>query len=166
MFWLLEETGSAALMSTVLFVVALPGVLVGPLAGAIVDRHSRKHILVYTDLVRGFAVAVPALLILSRVPNTYVIAAFVVVAAANGLAAALFNPAIAAGLPDITSPGRLTSANSLQQLSAQVAISLGQAAGGVAFRVLGAPLLFLIDSVSFVISAASEGSFTSRNAST
>ncbi len=64
--------------------------------------------------------------------------------------------AITAAIPDLVPRDRLQAANSLNQLSAQGATFFGQAVGGVAFRLLGAPTLILVDGISYVLSAFSE----------
>ena len=43
-FWILEHTGSTALMGTVMAVTTLPRVLIGPFAGAVIDKSNRKWI--------------------------------------------------------------------------------------------------------------------------
>ena len=157
MFWLMESTGSAAVMGLLLMSGALPGVLLGPLAGTLADRHSRKAILVGADLGRGIAVLALAVVVFTRPEQTgLVVGTLFGVAVLSGVLGAGFNPAIAAAVPDLVPPGRLQAANSLHQLSAQGTAFLGQAVGGVAYRILGAPLLFLVDGISYVLSAMSE----------
>jgi MFS family permease len=85
-----------------------------------------------------------------------VVAVLFAAAVVGGIIGAVFNPAVGAVIPDLVPASRLTAANSLTQLSSHGAVVLGQAAGGLLYRVLGAPILFLIDGVSFLLSAASE----------
>ncbi len=56
-WWLTEASGgSATVLATSAMVATLPGVLLGPLAGALVDRWSRRRVLVVADsLVAGFS---------------------------------------------------------------------------------------------------------------
>lgn len=157
MFWTMQATGSAGLMGLLLMSWALPGVLLGPFAGTFADRHSRKAIIVASDLLRGGAVLLLAALLLTRPEETgTVVAVLFGVALWSGIIGAAFNPAITAAVPDLVPAQQLQAANSLSQFSAQGAAFLGQAVGGVAFRLLGAPLLFLVDGVSYVLSALSE----------
>jgi MFS family permease len=78
------------------------------------------------------------------------------VVAAVGCVRAFFQPAVTAAVPDLVPAARLAAANSLLQLSSQGSTVLGQALGGVLFRLLGAPLLFVADGASYLLSAASE----------
>lgn len=155
--WLMDNTASATLVGLVLTCSTLPGVLLGPLCGTLADRHSRKAIIVTTDLARGAAaIALAATIALWPERTGLILVALFVVAVWSGVLGAAFNPAIIAAIPDLVPPARLQAANSLNQFSGQGATMLGQAIGGVAFRLLGAPLLFLADGVSYVLSGISE----------
>jgi DHA3 family macrolide efflux protein-like MFS transporter len=157
MFWTLEATRSASLMGLLGMSAALPGVLIAPLGGAIADRHSRKGILVIADLVRGVVVLLLAALLFTHSSDTHVIvAAMFATAIMTGIMGATFLPAVGAAIPDLVPSTRVQAANSLTQLSAQGSQFVGQAIGGVLFRVLGAPVLFLVDGISYVLSAGSE----------
>lgn len=157
MFWLMEATGSATLMGFLLMSSALPGVVLGPFGGTFADRHSRKRIIVAADLGRGLAVVGLAALLFACPGSTETIVATLFgVALFSGTLGAVFNPAITAAIPDLVPPARLQAANSLNQFSSQGSTFLGQAAGGVAFRLLGAPTLFLVDGASYLLSAVSE----------
>jgi hypothetical protein len=67
-----------------------------------------------------------------------------------------FNPAISAAIPDLVPISRIASANSLGQLSFQLSVFVGQGLGGTLFRLLGAPLLFFINGLTYLFSAFSE----------
>lgn len=57
MIWLvLELTGRGSSAGLLLLLATLPGVLLGPLAGVMVDRWNRKFIIVGMDVVRGLVV--------------------------------------------------------------------------------------------------------------
>ncbi len=156
MFWLLERTGSVSLMGLLLMTSSLPGVLLGPLAGAFVDRHSRKTIIVGTDVVRGVAMAVLTAVTVVSDSTELIIAVLFVVAVLNGIAAAMFNPAVGAAIPDLVPPETLRSANSLNQMSVQAASFIGLAAGGAAYAWFGPVALFAVNATSFLLSGLSE----------
>ena len=52
-FWLFAETGQAATLTWAIFFFIAPSVLLSPIAGAIVDRTSRKTIMILSDLAAG-----------------------------------------------------------------------------------------------------------------
>lgn len=157
MYWSMQATGSATVLGLLGLAGALPAVLLGPVAGTVADRHSRRGIIVLADVVRGLGVLSVAALLVSQPDATPVIlGALFALAALSGAAGAVFRPAIGAAIPDLVPPGSVAAANSLRQVSVQASGFLGQAVGGVLFRVLGAPLLFFVDGVSFLFSAGSE----------
>lgn len=61
-WYLTEETGSASILATSTAVALLPGVILGPFAGALVDRWNRKVTMVLSDL--GVALATVILMLL------------------------------------------------------------------------------------------------------
>lgn len=156
MFWIKHETGSASLVGLIMMVTALPGVLLSPFAGAYADRHSRKKIIVISDIVRGVAVLLLAGSLFAGADTSITIPIIFGVAVLSGIVGAFFSPAISASIPDLVPEDRLPAANSLNQFSVQASVSVGQGIGGVLFRVLGAPMLFLIDALSYIFSGISE----------
>lgn len=157
MVWTMEATGSGSTMGLLLMLSSLPGVFLAPLGGTFADRHSRRAIIVAADLVRGVGVLVLAALVTLRPQATgEILWALFIVAILGGVVGAAFLPAVTAAIPDLVPREKIAAANSLQQVSAQASVLLGQALGGVAYRLLGASTLFLIDGVSYLVSAASE----------
>jgi DHA3 family macrolide efflux protein-like MFS transporter len=153
-FWLLERTGSASLMGLLTMAGMLPVVLLGPIGGSVADRASRKKIIVWTDAASGLAMlALGLVMILDRAPTPLLVGLLFGVSIATGILRAFFAPAIQASIPDLVPRDRLTGANSLNQITIQGSLILGQGAGGLLFQWIGAPLLILIDGLSFLLSA-------------
>jgi MFS family permease len=149
MFWIKHTTGSATQMGVFMMLTQLPAVLLGVIGGSVADRFPRKRIIVLCDLFCGLAVLSLALLMLfkpswNNVFGPCIIGTSIVVA----IFGAFFRPAINAVLPDLVPPEQMSKANSLYQISGQSAALLGQALGGVLYRIIGAPLLFLLDGIS------------------
>ena len=61
-WYLTEKTGSAGVLATATFVALIPGVLIGPFAGALVDRWNRKRTMIFSDL--GVTLATLGLVVL------------------------------------------------------------------------------------------------------
>ena len=156
MYWLMETTGSASLMGLLMMVSLLPGVLIGPFGGAMADRHSRLGIIISSDLIRGLAVLLLAGMVL-MIPHASqsIVAALFVVGLLGGLVNAVFQPAIAAAIPDLVPPQKVAASNALNQFSVQSSMLVGQAAGGLLYRLLGAASLFFIDGATFLLAALS-----------
>jgi DHA3 family macrolide efflux protein-like MFS transporter len=157
MFWVKHATGSATLMGTLMMVAMLPGVLLGPLGGTLADRFSRRAIIVSSDLVRGLLVlSLAALLFLRPHATTLLVTWLFVIGISAAVLGAFFRPAISAAIPDLVPRERLPAANSLTQSTYQLTTFVGQGIGGTLFRLLGAPLLFLIDGLTYIACAGTE----------
>lgn len=157
LYWLLEETGSATTMGLVAMMGALPGVILGPFGGAIADRFSRKRLIVVGDLILGLSMlslAVPFFLLEGALEVKIVW--LVVVSMLIGIVGAFFRPAVTASIPNIVPLSKLHAANALTSMGMTASMAIGQAIGGVLFRVLGAPVLILINGVTYLLSALSE----------
>jgi len=157
MFWVKHATGSASLLGFLMMAAALPGVLLGPIGGTFADRHSRRRIIVFGDLLRGVAVVSLAVLVF-RVPEQtgLILGWLLVVAMLNGIVDAFFRPAVTASIPDIVPDHNVPAANSLNKMSSDATTFIGQAVGGVAYRLLGPWVLFLVDGLTYLFSGVSE----------
>lgn len=63
-WWLTTRSGSASVLAFASIMAILPQVVLGPLAGTLVDRWNRRHVLMVSDSVIAVAVGVLALLYL------------------------------------------------------------------------------------------------------
>ncbi len=151
-FWVLAVTGSTALMGTLMAASVLPRVLVSPFAGVWVDRSDRKWLIVLTDLIRGLVVLVVAIGALQGWIQIWMVFAAGVVL---GLCGAFFNPAVTSSLPDIVPTSKLLQANSVYSMVYAGSGILGNSFGGFLYALLGAPLMFLVNGLSFLYSTLS-----------
>jgi MFS family permease len=157
-FWVKHATGSASLVGLVMMLGTLPIVLLGPIGGVCADRVSRKGIIVACDAVAGLAVLSLAAVMAARPESTSLLVGWLcAVSLVVGVARAFFSPAVRAAIPALAPPARLAAANSLHEGTTEAAALVGQAAGGVAFRLLGAPVLLLVDGLSYLFAAVSTG---------
>ena len=157
MYWTMEATNSASLMGTLMMFSMLPGIVLGPLGGTFADRHSRRAIIILSDLASGAGVlTVAGVFLAGPVAPEVLIAALFAIAVTTGVIQAFFRPAIMAAIPDLVPESRIGAANSMSQFSGQFSMIVGQGCGGILYVVLGAPLLFVMDGLSFLFSAASE----------
>ena len=149
-FYVLEGTGSAAAVAATMMASTLPLVLLSPIGGSVADRHSRRSILVRTDLLRSASMASLAALVLwnpdMRASHLIVILPMAIF---NGIMSALFAPAFQAFVPDLVSREELPAANAVTQISTQTSALVGQALGGFLYVAWGPGLLLLFDAVSF-----------------
>ncbi len=141
-----DRTGSGAWVAALLVADFLPIVVIGLTLGPLIDRLSRKRLMVAADLVR--AVVFVALVFVESP------AAVVALAGVAGIATGFFRPAVYAGLPNmVRSEGELTNANSLLTAVENASFMLGPIIGGVLVTVADTEFAFWINAGSFLVSA-------------
>jgi MFS family permease len=146
---LLDLTGSATLVATMMVVQLLPITLISPWAGVVVDRVSRRAVMIVADVARA---VLYASLIFVRDADTIWLA-FVLVALAV-VGTAFFEPARSAVLPDVVSSEELLTANSLSAATWAAMLAVGASVGGAITVWLGRDTAFLLNGASFLVSAA------------
>ncbi|HLF26011.1 MAG TPA: MFS transporter [Anaerolineae bacterium] len=149
-WWVLEKTGSATAMGTVLIFSFTPMLLFLLIGGVAVDRFHRLGLMLTSDLLRGGVVAVVALLASSgRMEIWHVYVASILF----GFVDAFFQPAYTAAVPQLTPSELLLSANSLTSLSGQLVNVIGPGLGAFIVALGDTPTAFALDALSFFISA-------------
>src|SRR6478672_5025891 len=138
-----EETHSGAIIAGLMLSRAIPAVLVGPLAGVLLDRFDRKRIMIASDLVRGFIFAVGH----HQVWMLYVLSALLMVASP------FFTSGRSAILPSIATEDELHTANSLTQTTGWMTLAVGAYFGGTSAARFGYQLAFVFNTISFFFSA-------------
>jgi MFS family permease len=139
------RTEDARWVSALLIAEFLPVVVVGLVAGPLVDRLPRRAILVWSDIAR-----VAVFLALPFAPGPRGI---VLLALAAGIATSLFRPALYAGVPNLVSDEDLPQANGLLQSAENLTWAVGALAGGALVAVSGPDLAYVVNAVSFFVSA-------------
>lgn len=144
----LELSGSAAVASLVLVLQSGAFAAAAPLGGIVADRLDRRRLLIVADVAR-----VPLALgfLLAREPETLWIAFACVALLAVG--AAVFEPTSSAALPNLVAPSRLAEANVLIGSAWGTMLAVGAALGGVVAVTLGRDAAFVINALSFAVSA-------------
>lgn len=149
--WIADGRGTPLAMAVFLVATILPGLLIGPLAGAIADRRDRKSLLIASDVLRAAIVAgVAALYALGSLQVWEI----VVAAAAISATSAFFAPSLSASIPAVVGEGKLGEANSLSQFGGGVTSVLGPALGAFALGFMGYTAVFAFNAASFLASAA------------
>ncbi len=141
-------TGSGLAVGGLFVVRMLAPFLVSPLAGVAADRFDRKKLLIVTDLVR--ALVVLGFLIVRSPEQIWLLYALTAVQLAM---MGFFFPARNAILPDIVSSRELGAANAITSTTWSVMLALGAAIGGIVSGAWGIHAAFVIDSLTFIVSA-------------
>ena len=140
-----DRTESGAWVAALLIADFLPIVLIGLLLGPLVDRLSRRRLMIFSDLVRFGVFAL--------LPFVDSAGAVVGLAAISGVATGFFLPAVYAGLPNLVPDEELTNANSLLQTVETLAWMIGPVVGGLMLTVWGTSVPYTVNAITFLVSA-------------
>lgn len=147
----LHLTGNPFDLALVLALDQFPLVLFVLVGGALVDRLSRRLIMLVSDIANGLATVGIGVLIATGHARLW---QFLLLAVVSGVATAVYLPASSAIIPDILPAPLLTAGNSLMSLSQSLGqFLLGPLAGGVIVALAGTDWAFGLDGLSFLISA-------------
>lgn len=150
-WWVLEKTGSAVTMGSILVATSFPMLIFLLVGGLTVDRVSRPHLMFFSDLIRGIIVSVISVLAYADLLEVWHV---LVMGIIFGFISAFFSPAYVALVPEITPREDLPSANSLSALSAHLGSIAGPGIGAAIVAAGGTPLAFGVNAVSFFAGAA------------
>jgi MFS family permease len=140
-----DVTGSPTWVSALLIVEFVPTIVIGLALGPLVDRLSRRRLMIASDLVRlGVFCALP-----------FVDRAAVIVALAGvaGFATGFFRPAANAALPNLVPQDELPMANSLLQTVENLSWLIGPVVGGAVVAAWGTDLAYWLNAATFLLSA-------------
>ncbi len=149
-WWVLEKTGSAAVMGTVLIFSFLPMLLFLLIGGVMVDRLPRGRVMLASDILRGALVAIVAALAFAQSLEIWHV---YIASMVFGFVGAFFSPAYTAIIPEIVPSEGLPSANSLTNLGGRLTGIVGPALGATIVALGGTPTAFALDALSFCVSA-------------
>ncbi len=126
----------------------LPWALLMPFAGTLADRVSRWKLMLFTDLVRVF-LALSFTFIIEKEDLWIAYVGSVLMSAA----ASLFDGAKSAVTPNLVGKEGLLSGTALMFSSRFLLMAFGNALGGIAATFFGYKVAFIINSLSFLVSA-------------
>ena len=146
-----QQSGSALQATGVLIARMLPKILLGPLAGALVDRYPRKQVLMGIELSR-VGLALLSLLLAATEGGTV----WAVYALVAGLAVTetFAQPAQMSLLPALAAPSELVHANSLLNSTNYGTMALSYALGGLLILALSMTHVVLVALALFVLAGA------------
>jgi MFS family permease len=139
------RTHSAKWVSALLIADFLPAVAIGLALGPVVDRFSRRRLMVGSDVV---SVGVFVGLIFAGSAGQ-----IVGLAAVAGFASGFFRPAVYAGLPNLVEESDLPVANSLLRSVTHLTTVVGTLLGGLVAATAGPHVSYGVNAASFAVSA-------------
>ncbi|MFN2273965.1 MAG: MFS transporter [Anaerolineales bacterium] len=143
-----QLTGSGLAIGGLFVVRMLAPFLISPLGGVLADRYNRKVVLILSDLSR--ALVVLGFLLVRSAGDVWMLYLLTAVQLAI---TGVFFPTRNAILPDIVSRSELGTANTLTSVTWSIMLAVGAALGGLVAGGWGFKPAFIVDSLSFLLSA-------------
>jgi MFS family permease len=142
-----DRTESAGLTALTYALTYVPDLLFGPLLAGFADRYPRRRVMIVTDLARAVLVAAMAI---QALPLVVVILLLVALQAFGSP----FNAARAATLPVVLPGDHYVLGKAANDMVVQFSQVLGFGTGGLAVVAVGTSGGLLLDSATFLLSAA------------
>ena len=145
---LLQLTGRPSSVAQALVLQVLPQTFIGPLAGVVNDRIRRKHVMIAADL--GRMLIVFSMLLVRSPAMVWLVYPLLLL---ETLLAAFFEPARSSVVPNITDRDEVILANTLSSATWSMNLLVGASVGGVVAAFLGRDAVFVLNGMSFLVSA-------------
>jgi MFS family permease len=149
--WMYLETDSVTLLALIMLATTLPGIVIGPLAGAFVDRLDRRKVMLIGDSSAGTATLVVVLLLLTdqlELWHIYLMAT--IVSVANSFQ----EPAYTASVPLLVPKKHLGRANGLVQMGQAMGALVAPILAGVLVAATGLWGVLLADVATFAVAVS------------
>lgn len=151
MSWFLyQKTGHVTSIALILIITTLPGLVLAPFIGVLVDRWSDQVICVVSDILRA---VILSCLVLSMYLDVYVVETIYVTSFLVAICDIFFQPAVGALIRDISTKENLLHANIVSNMSMQIGTLCGASLGGIVVAQFGVMTAILLNVASFVVSA-------------
>jgi len=157
--WIFETTGKASALSTVLFVVAIVGVVTGPFGGVLADRFPRKKLIIAFDLTIASLMCVIGYLALNDMLTLTLLIPF---ALAFGIFEIAHWTTWSAFLGDVVKKNEVTKVSALFESAEAISVLVGPIGGAFIYSFFGLPGVILFDVVTCFIGIATITLFKSK----
>ena len=144
--WIFETTGKASALSTVLFVVAIVGVITGPFGGVLADRFPRKQLIITFDLTIASLMCVIGYLALNDILTLTLLIPF---ALAFGIFEIAHWTTWSAFLGDVVKKHEVTKVSALFESAEAISVLIGPIGGAFIYSFFGLPGVILFDVATF-----------------
>ena len=151
MGWLVYRlTGSVALLGVIVFLSQFPTFVVTPFVSTLIDKISKKSILLFTQIFFMIHALILTILVLSSTLNSANVWIVLVLSFLFGVVNALDGPTRQAFYTSLVPKEMLTNAIALNSAVINGSRLIGPAVGGVVIGLFGGGICFLIDTISFL----------------
>ena len=157
--WIYETTGKASALSTILFIVAIVGVVTGPFGGVLADRFPRKTLIIIFDLIIAVLMCVIGYLALNDVLTLTLLIPF---ALAFGIFEIAHWTTWSAFLGDVVKKQEVTKVSALFESAEAISVLIGPIGGAFIYSFFGLPGVILVDLITCFFGIATITFFKSK----
>lgn len=152
-YWVYQQTGSNALMGIMSSISLFVTMFLSPICGSIVDKCSRKWLIVGIDVAQGLLMLGVGVLAWQNALSVPIVLIAAFLAAFGSV---FYSPAVSTLILDIIPRGELVRGQSIQSGVSSLISLAGSALSGVMVAFLGVPLIVVINGLSNLYSAFTE----------
>jgi len=157
--WIFETTGKASALSTILFTVAIVGVVTGPFGGVLADRFPRKTLIITFDLIIAVLMCVIGYLALNEALTLTLLIPF---ALAFGIFEIAHWTTWSAFLGDVVKKNEVTKVSALFESAEAISVLIGPIGGAFIYSFFGLTGVILVDVVTCLFGIATITLFKSK----
>ena len=157
--WIYETTGRASALSTILFIVAIVGVLTGPFGGVLADRFPRKTLIIVFDLIIAVLMCVIGYLAINDLLTLTLLIPF---ALAFGVFEIAHWTTWSAFLGDVVKKHEVTKVSALFESAEAISVLIGPIGGAFIYSFFGLPGVIIVDLVTCLFGIATITFFKSQ----
>jgi MFS family permease len=155
-WFLLTLTESPLIMGLYIALGAIIELVLSPIGGVYADRVNKVRMLYLTDYIRGFVVLIAGLLLFTMNTESYLLVILFTVTIILAINNAFFFPSANALLPEVITDEALNQGNAFFSLINSIQTIIGILLAGILYALLGIEWIFIINGISFIVSAMSE----------
>lgn len=152
-YWVYQQTGSSALMGVMSSIAMFVTMFLSPVCGSIVDKCSRKGLIVGIDIIQGLLMLGVSILAWTNALSVPVVLLAAFVAAFGSV---FYSPAISTLMLDIIPRDELVRGQSVHSGLVTLINLIGTGFSGAMVALLGVPLIVAINGLSNLYAACTE----------
>ena len=161
--WIYETTGKASALSTILFIVAIVGVITGPFGGVLADRFPRKKLIIIFDLIIAVLMCVIGYFALNDILTLSLLIPF---ALAFGIFEIAHWTTWSAFLGDVVKKNEVTKVSALFESAEAISVLIGPIGGAFIYSFFGLTGVILVDVITCLFGIATITLFKSKKVET
>ena len=161
--WIYETTGKASALSSILFIVAIVGVLTGPFGGVLADRFPRKKLIIIFDLIIAALMCVIGYFALNDMLTLTLLIPF---AFAFGIFEIAHWTTWSAFLGDVVKKQNVTKVSALFESAEAISMLIGPIGGAFIYSFFGLTGVIIVDLATCFFGIATITFFKSKKIET